>query len=84
MRWGASVVAVMRLIEFSINGHKPVKRRVRKIKAGGFFYDFVFSSKVESKKPAPPERFPEAEVDGHCNAAYQRRGYLAGFNRNHG
>ena len=25
MRWGASAVAVMRLIEFSINGHKPVQ-----------------------------------------------------------
>lgn len=56
--------AVMRPIGFSIDGHKPVKRRVRKIKAGGFFYDFVSSSKVESKKPAPPERFPEAEVVG--------------------
>lgn len=76
--------AVMRPIGFSIDGHKPVKRRVRKIKAGGFFYDFVSSSKVESKKPAPPERFPEAEVDGHCNAVYQRRGYLAGFNWSHG
>jgi len=77
----------MRLIEFSVNGHKPVKRRVRKY-IKGVSYELLcsesFNQKSGHKKPASPQKTHSAKADGFCHAYYGRGLSMAGASRRNG